>query len=238
MTRLIHGMVIGAWVMIAFNLLVAFGAIGVFARMAPAIRIILEQNDRSLDASEEMLAALALLGSENIAHEELLGHFEQAFDAASANITEPEESDILEDIEENYRAAFSGNGFAREETVSAIRSLTAVNRAAMARADHRAEQLGRAGGWSVALMAGIAFAVSLALLRALRLRLIRPLEEIHDAVTSYNAGDTQRRCCPASAARELRAICGSINAVLDRDAAARARSDWSLDFAASGENQQ
>ncbi len=219
MMRMIHGILIGAWIVIGFNVLVAFGAIGVFARMAPAIAVILDQNDRSLGASEEMLAALALRGTDAAADDALRSRFEQAFAIASGNVTEPEEPAILDRIDRHAPAAFAGDVAAREQLVAAIRDLTAVNRAAMVRADRRAVQLGRAGGWSVALMAAIAFAVSLSLLRALRRQLIAPLEEVHDAVTSFYLGDRQRRCFPERATRELRAMCDTINAILDRNGA-------------------
>lgn len=42
-------------------------------------------------------------------------------------------------------------------------------------------------------MAGLAFAVSPALLRALHRQLIAPLEEMHDAVTDFHLGDHRRR---------------------------------------------
>ena len=45
-----QSMKFGAWVMIGMNLLMAFGAIWVFTRMAPAIREILSRNARSLYA--------------------------------------------------------------------------------------------------------------------------------------------------------------------------------------------
>lgn len=215
MMRMIHGILIGAWIVIGFNLLVAFGAIGVFARMAPAITVILDQNDRSIDASERMLAAVALLGTEDEGHEALRADFRRAFDVASTNITEVSEPAIIERIERHSDAAFAGDAAARHDLVQAILDLTAVNRAAMARADRRAEQLGRAGGWSVAIMAGLAFAVSLALLRTLRRQLIAPLAEMHDAVTAFHLGDHQRRCAPLSATRELRAMCNTFNAILD-----------------------
>lgn len=216
MTRVVHGILIGAWIVIGFNLLVAFGSIGVFARMAPAITIILEQNVRSLQATEAMLSTLAQnhAGAEN--KESLQTRFETAFSTASGNITEPEEPAVLARIEDNYLDAFSGDQNARMETVEAIEQLAAINRAAMIRADDRAKQLGIAGGWSVALMAGIGFMISLTLLRLLQTRVVDPLREIHAAVTEYHAGDFKRRCCPSNTTRELRSICTTINAIMDQ----------------------
>ena len=49
----------GAWIMISLNLLVAFCAIWMFSRMAPAIQEILSRNARSLYACEQMLGFLA-----------------------------------------------------------------------------------------------------------------------------------------------------------------------------------
>jgi hypothetical protein len=216
MTRVVHGILIGAWIIIGFNLLVAFGSIGVFARMAPAITIILEQNVRSLEATEVMLSTLAQHHAGAVNKEKLQTRFETAFDTAAGNVTEPEEPGILSRIENNYLAAFRGDRNARLDAVEAIEQLAAVNRAAMIRADVRAGQLGSAGGWSVALMAGIGFTISLVLLRLLQTRVVDPLQEIHAAVTAYHTGDFKRRCSPSSTTRELRSICLTINAIMDR----------------------
>lgn len=215
--RLIHGTLIGAWIVIGINLLMAFGAIGVFARMAPAITIILEQNGRSLQASEDMLVALALSEGGQSDRHALQTRFEEALHVATGNITEVDEPMMLEEIEQSYRDAFAGDAPAIERVVGAIVALAETNRAAMVRADERAEQLGRAGGWSVAIMAAIAFAVTLILLRNLNLKLIVPLREIHEVVNAYHAGDKLRRCSIASATREVKVICNGINSILDRD---------------------
>ena len=48
----------GAWLLIALNLLMAFGSIWVFMRMSPAIETIIARNAVSFEATEDMLAAL------------------------------------------------------------------------------------------------------------------------------------------------------------------------------------
>lgn len=220
--RLIHGTLTGAWIVIGINLLMAFGAIGVFARMSPAIAIILERNDRSLEASEAMLAALAReaagvpTGEGDPAETSPEARFEAALRIALGNVTEPEERPALEAIEASYEAALDGDALAAERAVEAIETLTSINRLAMARADERAEQLGRAGGWAVAIMAGLAFVASLVLLRQLDRKLIGPLEEVHDVLSSFRGGDRRRRCSLADGNAELRGVCRDLNAILDR----------------------
>jgi hypothetical protein len=46
--------------MIVILLLTSFGAVGLFARMSPAIERIIQENGYSLEAGERMLASLAL----------------------------------------------------------------------------------------------------------------------------------------------------------------------------------
>ena len=57
--RLQRDFLLSVGILVAFNILLAFGAIGLFTRMSPAIERILQENVYSTDAAEEMLALLA-----------------------------------------------------------------------------------------------------------------------------------------------------------------------------------
>ena len=48
--RLAQAVRVGAWILVGLNLLMAVGAIGIFNRMAPAIAVIIERNERSINA--------------------------------------------------------------------------------------------------------------------------------------------------------------------------------------------
>ena len=90
----------GAWIMISLNLLVAFCAIWMFSRMAPAIQEILSRNARSLYACEQMLGFLAHAASANTSGERVIfrQQFEHALANAKANITEYGEASALQEI--------------------------------------------------------------------------------------------------------------------------------------------
>ena len=99
----------GAWIMISLNLLVAFCAIWMFSRMAPAIQEILSRNARSLYACEQMLGFLAHAASANTSGERVIfrQQFEHALANAKANITEYGEASALQEIENIYLLLFS-----------------------------------------------------------------------------------------------------------------------------------
>jgi hypothetical protein len=51
------------WVIICLNVLMALGSIWIFMRMSPAISLIIERNEHSLQASEDMLTSVAVYGN-------------------------------------------------------------------------------------------------------------------------------------------------------------------------------
>ena len=131
MMKLAQSVRVGAWFLIALNLMMAFGSIWVFMRMAPAIEIIIEQNEHSLYACEEMLSHLALADSSYTDVSRLEIDFLKALDRAKNNITEKNEPIAIENISKNYAKAFKGSFNSREKTVSAIVHLAEINRKAM-----------------------------------------------------------------------------------------------------------
>jgi hypothetical protein len=89
---------LGAWFLISLNLMMAFGSIWVFMRMAPAIEIIIEQNERSLEACEEMLSILVLVNPSSKDTAQLESRFLNALNRADKNITEKEEPIAIDAI--------------------------------------------------------------------------------------------------------------------------------------------
>ena len=134
----------GAWAVILLNLLMAFGSIWIFMRMAPAIEVIISRNVLSLEASEEMLAILGLTG-EGAADASARQAFQAALERAEKNITEQEETELLSRIAKFHLPALAGERAAKRETVEAIAELGRSNRSAMHRADLRAQELGLGG---------------------------------------------------------------------------------------------
>lgn len=207
---------VGLWALIGLNLLMAFGAIAVFVRMTPAIALIIERNERSLEAGEEMLASLALSHAEQHVSQATRYRFDAAYRRAEGNVTEPGEPQALETIARYHVDAFNGNQAANRMTVDAISELTRINRRAMREADERAQQLGNAGAWGVVFMALWILAVTLVFLRSIRRWVIEPLAEIHDVLVVHRGKDRFRRCGGGtSPSREVKAVYAKINELLD-----------------------
>ncbi len=206
---------LGAWILILLNLLMAFGSIWIFIRMAPAIERIIERNERSLHACEEMLGYLVLAKDERGETEALHRSFTEALERAESNITEEEEPRALETIRMFYPKAFQGSPEAAEKTVYAITRLSTINRGAMIKADHQARQFGKAGAWGIVFMAIAVFTVGMIFLRSLRHNLVTPLEEIDAVLHAFQRRDTLRRCSGTRLSGDIRRIFGLVNELLD-----------------------
>ncbi|MCG6880081.1 MAG: hypothetical protein LJE96_13160 [Deltaproteobacteria bacterium] len=206
----------GAWLLIALNLLMALGAIWIFMRMAPAIEIIIERNERSLEACEEMLAALAMISRNAQADRMLKATFENALKRAQNNITEKEEPAVLEIINADFNDAFLGDRTAQQKTVAAIVLLGKINREAMVAEDHRAKQFGNAGAWGMVFMSASVFFAGMLLKRRLSRNLVTPLEEIHQVMSAHRNGDNMRRCTGPHLPADVQQVYSGINGLLDR----------------------
>ncbi|MBF0413206.1 MAG: hypothetical protein HQK70_10900 [Desulfamplus sp.] len=207
---------IGAWLLICLNLLMALGSIWIFMRMSPAIKDIIEQNEHSLEACEDMLASLAMLNDNTISNQAFYVTFEKALERAHNNITEIEEPDAIKLIESEVKSAFEGNIKSKEKTVAAIILLGKINRDAMIKADIRARQFGQAGAWGVVFMAASLFFAGMLFKRNLLRNLVNPVEEIHDVISAYRNGDTMRRCSGADLPADFVSVFHGINEILDQ----------------------
>ncbi|MFH2123355.1 MAG: hypothetical protein ABIJ50_07745 [Pseudomonadota bacterium] len=215
--RLAQAVRVGAWLLVGLNLLMALGAIWILMRMAPAMAGIIERNDRSLYACEEMLAALVLVGDDMSSDEEQhLRRFEVALKRAQENVTEKGEAAVLQLIAANASGAFAGNLSARRQMVSAIVRLGDINREAMNQADKRVRQFGEAGIWGVVFMAIAVFGVGLLFIRSLLRRVVTPMVELHAVITAYRKGEIRRRCSGVDMSPEVRVVFYGINDILDQ----------------------
>ncbi|HOO63008.1 MAG TPA: hypothetical protein PK364_03690 [Synergistaceae bacterium] len=206
---------LGGWLLIALNFLMALGAIWIFMRMAPAIELIIERNERSLHACEEMLQCLVMANQEEANRAELRQAFLESLEGAQNNITEKEEPLALEEINANYVKAFEGNQEATEKTVFAITRLSAINRGAMIKADQKARQFGSAGAWGIVFMATAIFTIGMIFMKSLKYNLVRPLKEIDATLQEFRGGNTFRRCVETNTSPEVKKILRTINELLD-----------------------
>jgi hypothetical protein len=230
--RLAQAVRVGSWFLVGINLLMAVGTIAIFTRMAPAIAIIIERNERSLKACEDMLAIMAVTGAGAPFSLKQEGFFQTAFDRAKANVTEPQEPEILKRMEPLLPPLFQGDATVRKEVVEVAVHLGKINRDAMTIADHRAQQLGRAGAWGVVFMALFAFLVGVIFIRSLTRRVVVPLEEIHTVIVAHRNGDTMRRCTGANLSQDVVAVFTGINDLIDQCHGLAAGSNRLADFGA------
>jgi methyl-accepting chemotaxis protein len=208
---------VGIGALATILVLVSFGTVGLLMRMSPAIERILRENVVSLEASDEMMAALALRGAVE-PEARLDTRFREALRRAQANVTEDEERPALELIAGHASGALRGDPADRAATVEALSTLHRVNSAAMRRADEQAKQLGIGGAWAMVFLTCLALGVSWAVLRRLRQRLITPLLELSTTLDAASRGDRHRRCRTMHAPAELARIMAAVNALLDQSA--------------------
>ncbi|MGM0600692.1 MAG: hypothetical protein ACQETH_12855 [Candidatus Rifleibacteriota bacterium] len=206
---------LGAWLIVIINLLMAFGAIGIFTRMAPAIENILQKNAISLRTCETMLAQLALAKISKDKNE-ISQKFKAALINAKNNISEKNEAQIIEDIEKHYVKALSGEQDATRITVEKLRKLSNINYSAMSEADSKAKQLGGGGAWAIVFMALIAFVSGVIFIHQITHKLLIPIKEIKMVLIEHLNGETRRRCTGIDLPGDIRSIYGNLNQVLDR----------------------
>jgi nitrate/nitrite-specific signal transduction histidine kinase len=203
---------VGALVVLSLSL--AFGAIGLFVRMGPAIERILQENVYSIVAAERVLSEFVEAEGKPLsvaARREVL----EAIDKAERNVTEPEEQGVLASLRRELPQAMDGDRAARHQVVSDVHSLIAVNRTAMNEADEEARRLGRAGAWSAVLIGFCSFLLSLFVLVRLQRRLVRPLVELCDVLESAGGTQRLRRCRRPDAPAEVIQVTEAVNRLLD-----------------------
>jgi methyl-accepting chemotaxis protein len=201
-------------ILVAFQLITAFGAIGLLSRMTPAIAEILDENEYTIEAAHEMLLVLSqrALNPNDATQQQ---QFRAALERAKDNITEPGEPAVLAQLERDGPRAVSGDPLALRETVDGIRRLVGINREAMLRADHEARRLGSAGAWAAVILAVAALAASILVSRRLAGHILDPLGELYEVTEAARAGDHFRRCRRLSNSGEMSRLLESVNLLLD-----------------------
>lgn len=203
----------GLWAVVVLTVLMAFGSIWIFMRMAPAIEVIIERNGRSLQACEEMLL---YLGYREIKENEyLLDAFQLSLQQASSNVTEQGESVVLQKINDNFQSALEGDKVALESTIDSIKKLIDINRNAMTLADIKAKQIGSAGAWGIVFMGTLLFLLWMMLIRYYNMHISDVLEELTSVLRANKHGDNYRRCF-GDQAEGAHFIFDEVNSLLDK----------------------
>ena len=210
---------IGIGSLLAIQLATSAAGVGLLGRTSPAVEKVLVENVDSTDAVAIMLHALATRDRE--------GRFHDALDRARANITETEETPLIDRIATNAPAALRGDAAATAAVADDLVALGAVNRASIEGVDSSVRQLGLAGGWAMAMLGFTGFLISLRAYQRIEERLLRPIVEIGAVLDAARSGDEHRRCDDSREDAELHRVKANLNWVLDR--AARAQRSGSED---------
>lgn len=200
--------------LILVNLLLAFGAVGLFARMGPAIERILQENVYSITATEEILGELAATGSAALP-DDARARVGQALQRAQQNVTEDDERPVLAALERRLPPAMAGDRASRELVVADLQRLIGINRDAMGRVDEEARRLGSAGAWAAVLLGFLSFVLSLLVVVRLQRSFVGPLLELSEVMARVHRGDHWRRCHAKAAPREVVRVMEAVNQLLD-----------------------
>ncbi len=213
-------------VLLVLNLLLAFGSIGLFSRMGPAIDRILKENVDSIENAEQMLSILAARGEGDVSPKER-AKFEKALIRIQNNITLPSEKPFHRTAETQARAALDGDPKATHEVIRALRSLIEVNRGAMNAINREAQRLGTAGAWAAVFVGSFSFWISLLVMRRMDRRILQPIFDLYQVLQDVRAGNQHRRSRQLDAPLEIRRVCEAVNHLLDHrfDATGKAPAD-------------
>lgn len=210
-----------AWAaLVVVQVLTLIGAVGLLARMTPAIGSVMEDNERSIAAVETMLAELGRSHADPGARP----RFEEALADARGNVTEAEEPAQLDRIDAEYHAAFTGDPTARERVTVALQDLAGINRRAMEASVERVSGVGRTGAWTAAVLGLLSIGAAIGMRRRLERRVIEPIEATAAAVKAIEDGDRHRRC-PVHGPSEIMTLGRGVEALRQRPTHAVAAQD-------------
>ncbi|MEZ4272352.1 MAG: hypothetical protein R3C68_13285 [Myxococcota bacterium] len=201
-------------VLVLLNVIFSFGAIGLFARMGPAIDRIIQENIISIVAAEEILAEFAESRSAGLSPT-ATARVQQALSNAKRNVTEEEERPALAAIERNLPEAILGELNARAQVVTFARQLIRINREAMRGVDSEARRLGNAGAWAAVFVGFSSFLLSIFVVARLQKRFVQPLVDLHQVLEGVHQGNRLRRCRATDAPHEVIQVTQSVNRLLD-----------------------
>lgn len=198
----------GVWLMIAFNIFLAVGAVWSFQRMTPEIERIYQRNVVSLDACEKMLLAM---NADDVDSEQ----FQNALNIAGNNITENGEQSAIDRIKELFAQLQQGNTEIRPQLTAAVVELNNFNKQAIIDSAQRTQQLRSAGAWGIVFMTMLFFTAAIIFEQRLRRTLLAPLQEISSVMEARSHGDKYRRCSLPNVSPDIQRLFAALNNLLD-----------------------
>lgn len=194
-------------VLLVFATLMAIASTRAILRVAPEIERINQSNTQSLYIVEKMLYA-------EINND--IKSFEDNLLKGKNNITEPQEAEKINQIENVYKKAFKGDIQARKVLISSLADLSEVNRVAMMNHAENAKKLSVTGTWVIAFMLFIVWSIGIIVLTNLRKTIIEPLDELDDVLDKVKKGNKHRRCPSTAPTKDFQKIYDGVNNLLDR----------------------
>jgi|GEM_PF-3422050 len=205
---------IGPGLIAAACVVLAFVTIGLFVRMTPAIRSIIEENVESQAAALSVLEVVAGRKAGGLDEAQQL-RLREVLQRAAANITVPGEEVIVHELEDAAMSAMVGDESAFDRLIVAARQLWHINMTVMEERDADAAHLGTAGAWTAVFGGIVIVLIALVTISRLRRRIAVPFEDIVRVMTGQGAGAVHLRCRPVPGAFELERLRDQINEVLD-----------------------
>lgn len=209
--------------LLLLSLLLAFGAIGLFARMGPAIEHILEENLYSMVAGEQLLTDFARYSGP--VPEDVRARLKTSLKNAEDNVTLEAEGPVLEALKRALPAAMEGDPEARGQVIRAATELIMINRRAVREVDREAQRMGIAGAWAAVFIGLISFSLSVFVFVRLQARFVAPLVDLYQVLEAARSGERLRRCRLADAPKEVSQVLESVNKLLDERLMERGREE-------------
>ena len=204
-------------VVISLSVIIGLSAMFLVERIVPAIDQIVKENAFSIDASINMLDAIS--ANDHMNHSSLLENkFWNSFKAAENNTSIIEEQKILgqiKDLAVLYWASNS-NEVERQQLSTYITSLAKLKLQDMQTKDDEAQFMGLAGAWAIGILLLLSISVQLYFRHKTLATIIKPVEDLMQAMESFACGNRQRRfLVNPEAVKDLRKLGQLTNDFLD-----------------------
>jgi hypothetical protein len=203
---------LGTGLIASVCVLLAFGIIGLFSRMTPAVEAILKDNVGSQSAAFDILEALARRAAGGTLDSTRLA---DAISRARSNLTIEGEAELVSALEAAYPGSLTGDADALLRLATNARALWDLNMDAMRAADASAVRLGAAGAWTAVFGGILVIIIALLSWARLKQRVVEPLEDIARVLHGVRGQQPQLRCLRSGGAPDLDRLRGYLNDLLD-----------------------
>ncbi len=182
--------------------------------LSPAVERVINDNISTLEAGEEILAALTRAESRTRAERPML--VVRALETARAHLTLDGEAELVDIIDAHLDGALDGSPQDRARVVQAVRDLGDLNRRGVAEVDRDVQSRSIASAWVVLLFGVTAAALTLLLQRRWGDRFMLPILEMRDALADVESGNRFRRVTPLDGPDEAKELTAALNRLVDR----------------------